>query len=717
MPPEQTYDTFPDSSFTVPHLSALTVEESINLIVDSANDDHDGEERSQSSFDYFSVFYSNSYFNNDLDKIQQNFLSRIIALQLYDVTSFDTFFWTSAVTADYFHSYDGNDFDVLQDMNRHAHWMDLRERVAALNSAGDDGDDVDNDNEKEDYCGFADLTASMQWFEEEGQIKIPISQRGERGEEQFRTCIAFLAATFASDASVFLTTLSNNPSLFNYRARSIMESCTKSSDAANAPYTTAGLQGEGQIASVSDTGVDLTSCYFFDSSGYVPYSSCYSPVYNTSMRKVIEYTYLDGYSDTIDEAGGHGTHVCGTVLGSIDGADITTTGKYDGIAPNAKLAFFDMGKDGVLYYPGVATTYNPGYKAGAHVQSNSWGSMYSGSQYYYGADVDFWLYQKTDTMIFFSAGNDGKNGASTITMDASSKNVIAVGSSESSGGDMSYIAWYSSQGPAYDNRIKPDLVAPGDSLMSALSNGVEGATCGTEYKTGTSMAAPASAGTALLVRQYFEDKNHQFWLATCSSAYTSCVSFSPSGVLVKAVLLHAGEPMALFDGSQGGGSDITLGAPPDFQQGYGRIALPNVLPLQGVYDFDLFVDDMVKAVENSVIEYTVSIPTASLGRSNGSDEIVTATTVADEEEGEERFGGTTADEYDTAILYTDKLRLRRTRRPSKAPTPGSSDKPTVKPSSVTAPSRTPATVPTKAPVPFAPTKPPTSPPNTANVLK
>ena len=261
--------------------------------------------------------------------------------------------------------------------------------------------------------------------------------------------------------------------------------------------------------------------------------------------------------------------------------------------------------------------------------------MYSGSQYYYGTDVDKFLYKKTDTMIFFSAGNEGSLGSSSITMDASSKNVIAVGSSESSGGNMDYIAWYSSQGPAYDGRIKPDIIAPGDSLMSTLSNGANGASCGTEYKTGTSMAAPAAAGSALLVRQYFVDKNSQFWLAMCDSTYTSCSSdgFKPSGVLVKAILLHAGEKMILWNGAQGGGEDVPLGAPPDFSQGYGRISFQNVLPLPNIYtNFDLFVDDLIKLKENDKKEYFIDIPSSSAPSSSSSSyEAVDSTGTGNEE--------------------------------------------------------------------------------------
>ena len=99
-------------------------------------------------------------------------------------------------------------------------------------------------------------------------------------------------------------------------------------------------------------------------------------------------------------------------------------------------------------------------------------------------------------VLFYSAGNEGGGGSSgdpTITMDCSSKNVIAVGSSQSSGGDPSYIAWYSSVGPAYDGRIKPDMVAPGDALMSAMSNGQDGPSCETMFKTGNTIILAEAA--------------------------------------------------------------------------------------------------------------------------------------------------------------------------------------------------------------------------------
>lgn len=213
-------------------------------------------------------------------------------------------------------------------------------------------------------------------------------------------------------------------------------------------------------------------------------------------------------------------------------------------------------------------------------------------------------------MIFFAAGNAGGNGdgTSTITMDASGKNMIAVGSSETTldTPNINYVAWYSSKGPVYDNRIKPDLVAPGDQLMSARASGNGQQTCSTIEMTGTSMASPSAAGSALLVRQYFMDTNTRFWTKYCYVKYRTCKAFTPSGSLTRAILLHSVSPMSLFNG--GGSYDVPLGPPPDYMQGFGRITLKNVLPLFGQANFDLFVEDLKTINQYSQINYVITIP-------------------------------------------------------------------------------------------------------------
>jgi hypothetical protein len=197
-------------------------------------------------------------------------------------------------------------------------------------------------------------------------------------------------------------------------------------------------------------------------------------------------------------------------------------------------------------------------------------------------------------------------------MEGTSKNVITVGSSETTLGstNIDNVAFYSSKGPTYDNRIKPDIVSPGDGLMSAQASGTSQKSCNNVQMTGTSMASPSAAGAALLIRQYFMDPTAVFWKAVCNSQYASCRSFSPSGPLIKALLVHSGHKMALFDG--GGSYNVILGPPPDNMQGFGRVSLFKVLPLaHWMTTFDLFISDMVTITENDQISYAVQVFSSS----------------------------------------------------------------------------------------------------------
>ena len=76
-------------------------------------------------------------------------------------------------------------------------------------------------------------------------------------------------------------------------------------------------------------------------------------------------------------------------------------------------------------------------------------------------------------MISVAAGNSGPSYHTTGN-PATSKNIFSVGASESSGRSLyssstgpDYLAYFSSRGPTSDMRMKPDIVAPGHSVLSS----------------------------------------------------------------------------------------------------------------------------------------------------------------------------------------------------------------------------------------------------------
>ena len=182
------------------------------------------------------------------------------------------------------------------------------------------------------------------------------------------------------------------------------------------------------------------------------------------------------------------------------------------------------------------------------------------------------------------------------------------------GGHVDYVAYFSSLGPTYDKRIKPDIVAPGAGLMSAKASKQNSnvKSCDTTFKQGTSMASPAAAGAAVMLRQYFQDRERKFWTKTCHpSSDMFCKPFTPSGMLLKALLIHSGEPMSRYHGDK---QNVDLSAKkgkPDVFQGYGRVQLSNVLPLPGKTDFQLTVRDMVELTEKSSLTHVFEVTDSS----------------------------------------------------------------------------------------------------------
>lgn len=93
-----------------------------------------------------------------------------------------------------------------------------------------------------------------------------------------------------------------------------------------------------------------------------------------------------------------------------------------------------------------------------------------------------------------SAGNEG-DGVCTLGIPADAEHILSVGAVDAEGSR----AWFSSVGPTYDGRIKPDVMAMGEETFVATGNSY----WGENYYTGsgTSFSCPVLAGAVACLRQ------------------------------------------------------------------------------------------------------------------------------------------------------------------------------------------------------------------------
>lgn len=355
----------------------------------------------------------------------------------------------------------------------------------------------------------------------------------------------------------------------------------QASAATGSPIWDRDLIGTGQIVAIADSGMDRNESWFtrYDlGSGVVnaitdaesPTPPALGTVYPN--RKVYGYFVQPGataYDNNSTCPGGtptgfHGTHVSGSVAGDRSNTATPTDPQHDnlgddGMAPNAQILFQDIGNDTTGCLTGLgdlANTIRQAHAAGARISSNSWGASTAGVYGSNDIEVDATSRELEDLLFVVAAGNDG-SAATTIGSPGNAKNALTVGALGH--GNSTTIASFSSRGPTADSRTKPDIVAPGSAIVSALGNtnnsGTE-QTGSTQSLSGTSMATPTIAGSLALLRQYFEDGYYPRGSKTAADAY------SPNGAMLKALALNRAQ---------------VLGTWPTNSFGWGRLALEPTL--------------------------------------------------------------------------------------------------------------------------------------------
>ena len=343
------------------------------------------------------------------------------------------------------------------------------------------------------------------------------------------------------------------------------------------------FKGRGQIVAVADTGLDkgvADDSIHADFRGRVRYLTSW-PI-NDSWSQYVKHPGHDDGAE--DRNSGHGTHVAGLAVGS----GILSGSRYRGVAPEAQIVFQAIEQytevkrscrsrmPSSFYLSGrpldLRRLFNEAREYGARIHINSWGDPANGQYTDDCYEADMFLHKHQDAVILFAAGNSGVDLDGNREVDrrslyspASAKNVIAIGATEGGdigtgnrgtwadidrqrkrfrneidrkdriSGDPESIALFSSAGPTADNRIKPDICAPGTNLAAPRSSATKTKGWGLAsplphymYYGGTSMSTGVAGGFAAILRQAWQERNG---------------GRAPSGPALKALMILGARPV------------------------------------------------------------------------------------------------------------------------------------------------------------------------------
>ncbi|WP_161632045.1 S8 family serine peptidase [Nakamurella lactea] len=250
----------------------------------------------------------------------------------------------------------------------------------------------------------------------------------------------------------------------------------------------AGYDGAGVAVAVLDTGIDLQ---------------------HPDFAGRIAATKIFTREPSVQDAYGHGTHVASIIAGS--GA--ASGGKYQGVAPKAKLMIGKVLTDtGFGIDSDIIEGMEWAAENGAKVVNLSLGSELraDGLDDLKSQALDA-LSAQYGTLFVVAAGNTGP-ATGTLNSPGVADSALTVAAVDKA----DHLAEFSSRGPRIDfgagksdfRTVKPDIAAPGVSITAARAAGTDlGPRVGTSYATlsGTSMATPHVAGAAALLVQQHPD--------------------------------------------------------------------------------------------------------------------------------------------------------------------------------------------------------------------
>lgn len=207
--------------------------------------------------------------------------------------------------------------------------------------------------------------------------------------------------------------------------------------------------------------------------------------------------YGNGNPMKLTKEESHGTHVAGIIA-----ANRTNELGIRGVANNVAIMSIRAVPDGDEYDKDIAMGIRYAVDNGAKIINASFGKSFSPNPEWVYEAIEYAA--SKDVLIVHAAGNDGQdlddpenpnypNDHMLQGIAEISDNVLTVGAITNSYGPM-LIAPFSNYGVQ-----NVDVFAPGAQIYSTMPESEY------EYQNGTSMAAPAVAGLAALIRSYYPD--------------------------------------------------------------------------------------------------------------------------------------------------------------------------------------------------------------------
>jgi subtilisin family serine protease len=225
-------------------------------------------------------------------------------------------------------------------------------------------------------------------------------------------------------------------------------------------------------------------------------------------------------SQTKDDEHGHGTHVAGIIAGQHTVGEGSSARMFSGMAPRAKIYSYKVlnrageGRDSWIIQA-LDDIADRNEKAGAlviHGINLSLGGPFDQSTYGCGHSPlcsELRRLWRQGVIVVIAGGNEGfanlqtPDGEIGANMDLSMSDpanlaeAIAVGSVHKINPHTYGVSYFSSRGPTADGRQKPDLVAPGERILSCRYQWRQAAARVQDLyveMSGTSMAAPHVSG-------------------------------------------------------------------------------------------------------------------------------------------------------------------------------------------------------------------------------